>query len=65
MKKILFITLFIASAMFAKAQTECQANFNLNMDSASSTLFLYDNSYNTDSTIINVTSWAWTVQYGG
>lgn len=49
--------MLVGIAFIAKPQ--CQAWYSLNQDS---TYFnMYDQSYNTDSTMINVTSWNWTL----
>ncbi len=59
MKKQLFLLLFGLISMTAVSQSPCQAWFNTTQDS--SNLYLYDSSINTDSTVINVTSWLWTL----
>jgi hypothetical protein len=65
MKK-LFTLLFIAViSANAFAQMPCQAYFTYSYNPASTTVNLYDGSYNMDSTQINVTSWTWTAQYNG
>jgi len=45
--------------------TLCQAYFTYSYTPGTYALYLHDASYNVDSTQINVTSWTWTVQYGG
>jgi hypothetical protein len=65
MKKIIQ-TLFLAFATQAAfSQTNCQAAFTYYNDSAGSTVYLYDQSYNTDSTTINITNYTWTVEFNG
>ena len=57
MKKLIFSLSFSLITLFAMSQ--CQAWFNTSQDTIS--FNMYDASYNTDSTMINVTSWDWTI----
>lgn len=57
MKKLIFSLFFSMIALFAMSQ--CQAWFTTSQDTMS--LHMYDASYNTDSSMINVTSWDWTI----
>ncbi|HOH84179.1 MAG TPA: PKD domain-containing protein, partial [Bacteroidales bacterium] len=65
MKKILSLLFFVVITTSAFSQQVCQANFTYSYTPGSNTLYLYDASYNVDSTQINVTTWTWTVQYSG
>jgi PKD repeat protein len=65
MKKILTIIVFALLSANVFSQSLCQAYFTSSVDPSGSTLNLYDQSYNIDSTQINATSWTWTLQYGG
>lgn len=65
MKKLLPILFFVVITTNAFSQQPCQAYFTYSYNPAGNTISLYDNSYNIDSTQLNVTSWIWTVQYGG
>ncbi len=47
------------------SQMPCQAYFTSSYNPAVNTIFLYDQSYSLDSSQLNVSSWIWTVQYGG
>ncbi|OFY10323.1 MAG: hypothetical protein A2W93_12840 [Bacteroidetes bacterium GWF2_43_63] len=59
MKKQLFLLLFGLFSLTAFSQGPCQAGFYTTQDSTN--LYLYDSSFNTDSTAINVTNWQWTL----
>ncbi len=63
MKKLLPILFFVVMTTNAFSQQNCQAYFSSVYNPATTTINLQDSSYNTDSTQINVTSWAWTVQF--
>ncbi len=65
MKKLFAILSFVLLTSSAFSQQLCQASFYSNYNPVGNTLNLYDNSYNFDSTQLNVTSWLWTIQYGG
>jgi PKD repeat protein len=65
MKKLLAIVFFVVITTNAFSQQLCQAYFTYSYNPAGNTLSLYDNSYSLDSSQLNVTSWYWTVQYGG
>lgn len=65
MKKILTILFFVVITANAFSQQNCQAYYTYNYNPSTEILNLYDNSYSLDSTQLNVTSWNWTVQYGG
>jgi hypothetical protein len=61
MKKLLQTLVLILMAQVVSAQMPCQAAFTYNFSNPGS-LYLYDASYNLDSTQINVSSYMWTVQ---
>jgi hypothetical protein len=63
MKRIIqtLILVFAVHAVFG----QCQAYFTSTNDSTGANIYLYDQSYNTDSTPITITDYTWTVQYGG
>ena len=65
MKKLLAILFIVVIATNAFSQQLCQSNYTYDYNPVGGTLNLYDNSYNLDSTQLNVTSWYWSVQYGG
>ncbi|MEI6853805.1 MAG: T9SS type A sorting domain-containing protein [Bacteroidota bacterium] len=65
MKKLLTILFFVVISTTTFSQQLCQAYFTSSYNPASGNLNLYDQSYNFDSTQVNVTTWAWTLQYGG
>ncbi len=65
MKKLFAILFFVVVTTNVFSQVNCQAYFTYNYNPASGTLELFNNSYNVDSTQINITSSYWTVQYGG
>ncbi|MEI6123406.1 MAG: T9SS type A sorting domain-containing protein [Bacteroidota bacterium] len=62
MKKLLAILFFVAIAANSFGQS-CQALFTYYNSPA--TVMLVDNSVNTDSSQIDITSWVWTVSFGG
>ncbi|MCX6258749.1 MAG: T9SS type A sorting domain-containing protein [Bacteroidia bacterium] len=64
MKKIIQTLVLILAVQAVFSQSQCQAFFTYNYD-GQSLLSLYDNSYVTDSSLINVTAWNWTVTCGG
>ncbi|MBN2730281.1 MAG: T9SS type A sorting domain-containing protein [Bacteroidales bacterium] len=57
MKRLIISIMLVGIAFIAKPQ--CQAWFSTSQDSI--LISMYDQSYNTDSTMINVTSWSWTL----
>ncbi|MBU0489078.1 MAG: SprB repeat-containing protein, partial [Bacteroidetes bacterium] len=63
MKKIITILLLFLIPMWGIAQGNCQAYFNSQIE-ADSSISLFDLSYNTDSTQIDVVSWEWRI-FGG
>jgi hypothetical protein len=65
MKRILALVLFALLSANVFSQSLCQASFTSSVDPAGGTLNLYDQSYNIDSTQLNLTSWTWVLQYGG
>ena len=65
MKKILTIIVFALLSANVFSQSLCQAYYTYNYNPVGNTLSLYDQSYNFDSTQLNVTSWYWSLQYGG
>ena len=65
MKKVFILLLFLVFSSKGFSQQPCQAYFTYSINPVSTLLNLYDNSYNFDSTQINVNTWLWTVQYGG
>ncbi len=65
MKRILTLILFATLSANVFSQSLCQAYFTSSVDPVGGTLNLYDQSYNIDSTQLNVTSWTWTLYYGG
>jgi len=64
MKKIFQTLVLILATQAVFSQNPCQASFSYTYD-GQSLLSLYDNSFNFDSTLINVTAWSWTAIYGG
>jgi hypothetical protein len=65
MKKLFTILFFVVISATAFSQQPCQAYFTSSYNPANGTLNLYDQSFNYDSTQINVTTWGWTFYYGG
>ncbi len=59
MKKFIIPLLVLLTSLPVVAQSQCQAYFYTATDST--TLYMYDGSYNTDSSMINVASWNWTL----
>jgi hypothetical protein len=65
MKKVFQTLILVFAVQAAFAQWPCQAYFTYTTDTVNNTVYLYDQSFNMDSSIINVTSWDWTIEYGG
>lgn len=65
MKKFIATFVFVLAAAVSIAQQPCQANFSYSYNSVTGEVNLYDMSFNMDSTPINISSWAWSVQYNG
>jgi len=61
MKKQLFVLLVSLISLTGFAQGPCQAYFTTYQDTVAQELTLVDQSFNTDSTAINITAWTWTV----
>ncbi len=57
MKKFLLSLVLLGAAFIAKPQ--CQAWYNFNQDSIN--FYMYDQSYNNDSTMIDVINWTWSL----
>jgi hypothetical protein len=65
MRRFFTILFFVVISTTAFSQQLCQAYFTSSYNPANGTLNLYDQSYNFDSTQINVNTWNWTFYYGG
>jgi hypothetical protein len=65
MKRIIQTLFLIFVAQAAFSQTNCHAAFTFYTDSSNHYLTLHNQSYNNDSTPINVMDYLWIVQYGG
>lgn len=61
MKNLLLSIAFLAIALGANAQPFCQASFYYSLDPVTGDVYFYDDSYNTDSSMISVISWDWTI----
>jgi hypothetical protein len=64
MKKIVQTLILILATQAVFSQLPCQAAFTYYYDGTSQ-LYLYDASYNMDSTMISITAWNWSIQYAG
>jgi hypothetical protein len=65
MKKLLFLIAIVISSLLGSAQNNCQAFFSHDSLNPNFGMSFYDQSYNIDSSQINVLSWNWTFTHNG